>query len=64
MQKGKVIAYASRQLKYHEKNYRTHDLELAVVVFVLNLWRHYLCGCIVRSSQIIEVFSISLVRGI
>ena len=37
MQKGKVIAYASRQLKSHEKNYLTHDLELAIVVFVLKL---------------------------
>ena len=44
MQKGKVIAYAFRQLKSHEKNYPTHDLELAVVVFVLKLWRHYLYG--------------------
>ena len=44
MQKGKVIAYASRQLKSHEKNYPTHDLELAAVVFVLKLWRHYLYG--------------------
>ena len=37
MQGGKVIAYASNQLKVHEKNYPTHDLELAVVVFALNL---------------------------
>ena len=44
MQKGKVIAYAFRQLKYHEKNYPTHDLKLAAVVFVLKLWRHYLYG--------------------
>ncbi|XP_055824467.1 uncharacterized protein LOC129892996 [Solanum dulcamara] len=44
MQKGKVVAYASRQLKAHEKNYPTHDLELAAVVFVLKLWRHYLYG--------------------
>ncbi|KAI3728937.1 hypothetical protein L6452_17582 [Arctium lappa] len=42
MQRGKVIAYASRQLKVHEKNYRTHDLELAVVVFALKISRHYL----------------------
>ncbi|XP_073137715.1 uncharacterized protein [Henckelia pumila] len=42
MQDGKIIAYASRQLKIHEKNYPTHDLELAVVVFALKLWRHYL----------------------
>ncbi|WMV32410.1 hypothetical protein MTR67_025795 [Solanum verrucosum] len=37
MQKGKVVAYASRQLKTHEKNYLTHDLELTVVMFVLKL---------------------------
>lgn len=42
--KGKVVAYAWRQLKTHEKNYATHDLELAAVVFVLKLWRHYLYG--------------------
>ncbi|GJT55336.1 putative reverse transcriptase domain-containing protein [Tanacetum coccineum] len=44
MQKGKVIAYASRQLKTHEKNYTTHDLELGAVVFALKIWRHYLYG--------------------
>ncbi|GJR76093.1 putative reverse transcriptase domain-containing protein [Tanacetum coccineum] len=44
MQHGKVIAYASRQLKPYEENYPTHDLELAVVVFVLKIWRHYLYG--------------------
>ncbi|GKB49430.1 retrovirus-related pol polyprotein from transposon TNT 1-94 [Tanacetum coccineum] len=42
MQRGKVIAYASRQLKIHEKNYTTHDLELRAVVFALKIWRHYL----------------------
>ncbi|XP_022031400.1 uncharacterized protein LOC110932367 [Helianthus annuus] len=42
MQRGKVIAYASRQLKPHEVNYATHDLELAAVVFALKVWRHYL----------------------
>ncbi|GKG03409.1 putative reverse transcriptase domain-containing protein, partial [Tanacetum coccineum] len=42
MQQGKVIAYASRQLKIHVKNYTTHDLELGVVVFALKIWRHYL----------------------
>ncbi|GKA22370.1 putative reverse transcriptase domain-containing protein [Tanacetum coccineum] len=42
MQRGKVIEYTSRQLKIHEKNYTTHDLELGVVVFALNIWRHYL----------------------
>ena len=44
MQNGKVIAYASRQLKDHEKNYPTHDLELAAVVFALKIWIHYLYG--------------------
>ena len=41
---GKVVAYASRQLKPHEQNYPTHDLELAAVVFALKIWRHYLYG--------------------
>ncbi|WMV25398.1 hypothetical protein MTR67_018783 [Solanum verrucosum] len=44
IQQGKVIDYASRQLKVHEKNYPTHDLEPAVVVFALKIWRHYLYG--------------------
>ncbi|XP_058754433.1 uncharacterized protein LOC131627610 [Vicia villosa] len=47
----KVIAYASRQLRVHEKNYPTHDLELAATVFVLQIWRHYLYG------SRLEVFS-------
>ncbi|XP_052736657.1 uncharacterized protein LOC128197864 [Vigna angularis] len=46
MQEKKVVAYASRQLKVHEKNYPTHDLELAAVVFALKIWRHYLYGAI------------------
>ena len=44
MQQGKVIAYASRQLKTYERNYPTHDLELATVVFALKIWRHYFYG--------------------
>ncbi|GJR71034.1 putative reverse transcriptase domain-containing protein [Tanacetum coccineum] len=44
MQKEKVIAYASRQLKKHEENYMTHDPKLGAVVFALRLWRHYLYG--------------------
>ncbi|KAA3484483.1 DNA/RNA polymerases superfamily protein [Gossypium australe] len=44
MQEGKVIAYASRHLKPHEKNYLMHDLELATIVFALKIWRHHLYG--------------------
>jgi hypothetical protein len=44
MQEGKVVAYASRQLKKHEENYPTHDLELAAIVHALKIWRHYLIG--------------------
>ncbi|GJZ00968.1 putative reverse transcriptase domain-containing protein [Tanacetum coccineum] len=50
--KGKMIAYASRQLKIHENNYTTHDLELGAVVFALKIWRHYLHG-----TKSIEIFS-------
>ncbi|GJS84223.1 putative reverse transcriptase domain-containing protein [Tanacetum coccineum] len=52
IQRGKVIAYASRQFKIHEKNYTTHDLELGAVVFALKIWRHYLYG-----TKSIELFS-------
>jgi hypothetical protein len=44
MQEGHVVAYASRQLRKHEVNYPTHDLELAAVVHALKIWRHYLIG--------------------
>ena len=44
MQEGRVIAYASQQLRKHEVNYPTHDLELAAVVHALIIWRHYLLG--------------------
>jgi len=44
MQNGRVVAYASRQLRPHELNYPTHDLELAAVIFALKIWRHYLYG--------------------
>ena len=44
MQEGKVVAYSLRQLKPHENNYPTHDLELAAIVFALKIWRHYLYG--------------------
>ncbi|GKF34636.1 putative reverse transcriptase domain-containing protein [Tanacetum coccineum] len=52
MQRGKVIAYTSRQLKKHEKNYTTHDLELGAVVFALKIWRHYLLG----TKRVIYIF--------
>nr|GFC50787.1 putative reverse transcriptase domain-containing protein [Tanacetum cinerariifolium] len=53
MQREKVIAYASRQLRTHKENYMTHDLELGAVVFALRLWRHYLYGvkCIVYTDH-------------
>ena len=44
MQHGRVIAYASRQLKSHEVNYPIHDLELTIVMFASRVWRHCLCG--------------------
>ncbi|KAL4013522.1 hypothetical protein IC575_025694 [Cucumis melo] len=44
MQEGKVVAYTSRQLKTHEYNYPMHDLELAIVILALKIWRHYLFG--------------------
>ena len=44
MQEGKVVSYASRQLKNHECNYHTHDWELASVVHALKTWRPYLIG--------------------
>ncbi|GJU91236.1 putative reverse transcriptase domain-containing protein [Tanacetum coccineum] len=52
-QREKVIAYASRQLKVHEENHATHDLELRAVVFTLRLWRHYLYGtkCVVFTDH-------------
>jgi hypothetical protein len=44
MQEGMVVAYASRQLRKHEQNNPTHDLELAAVVHALKIWRHYMIG--------------------
>jgi hypothetical protein len=53
MQRRKVVAYASRQLKTHEEKYTTHDLELGAVVFALKMWRHYLYGtkCVVFTDH-------------
>ena len=51
VQSGRVVAYDSKQEKNHEQNYSTHDLELAAIVFALNIWHHYLYG------EQFEVFS-------
>ncbi|KAD3336765.1 hypothetical protein E3N88_32284 [Mikania micrantha] len=53
MKRGKVVAYASRQLKSHKKNYTTHDLELGAIVFALKIWRHPLYGtkCVVFTDH-------------
>ncbi|GKA51188.1 putative reverse transcriptase domain-containing protein [Tanacetum coccineum] len=53
MQRENVIAYASRQLKVHEENYTTYDLELGAIFFALRIWRHYLYGtkCVVHEAQ-------------
>ena len=55
MHEGKVIAYASRQLKEHERNYPTHDLELVAVVFALKICNTTFTWHITRSSQITRV---------
>ena len=44
VQSGRVVAYGLRQLKNHERNYPTHDMELVAIVFALKIWRHYLYG--------------------
>ena len=59
MQEGKVIAYDSCQLKKHEVNYPTHDLELAAVVHALKIWRHYLLGNVYHIYIDHRVLSIS-----
>ena len=51
MLSGRVVAYGSHQLKNHERNYPTHDMELAAIVFALKIWRHYIYG------EQFEVFS-------
>nr|GFA39572.1 putative reverse transcriptase domain-containing protein [Tanacetum cinerariifolium] len=59
LKREKVIAYASRQLKVHELNYTTHDLELGSVVFALKIWRHYLYGttCTVKANVVADALS-------
>jgi len=51
MQNRQIVAYASRQLKAHEKIYSTHDLELAAIVFVLKIWRHYLYVKVIKTQE-------------
>ena len=60
MKHGKVIAYDSLQLKIHEKIYTTNDLELAVVVFALKIWRHYLYDVHINVLLTIRVLSLCL----
>ena len=58
MQEGKVVAYASRQLKPHERNYPTDDLELAAIVFAMKIWRHYFYEESVSFTPFISFLSI------
>ena len=62
MQHGKVITYASRELKVHEKNYPTHDLESDVVVFALKIWKHHFYG--VHVDVITDHKMVSIVEGL
>nr|GEX54068.1 putative reverse transcriptase domain-containing protein [Tanacetum cinerariifolium] len=64
MQNGKVIAYASRQLKIHEKNYTTHDLELGAVVFALKMWRHCLYRTRKERSSPLRVRALVMTMGL
>nr|GEY11153.1 hypothetical protein [Tanacetum cinerariifolium] len=57
MQRNKVIAYASKQLKIHEKNYTTHDLELGAVVFALKMWRHHLYDTKSKANIVADALS-------
>ena len=54
MQSRRVVTYGSRQLKNHEQNYPTHDMELAAIVFALKIWCHYLYGEDSRFTQTIK----------
>ena len=58
MQHKRVVAYTSRQLKKHELNYPTHDLELAPVIFALKTWRHYLYGATCQIFTTIRALNI------
>ncbi|XP_070015039.1 uncharacterized protein [Nicotiana sylvestris] len=62
MQDGKVIAYASQQLKVHKKNYLVHELELTAIVHALKIWRHYLYGvsCERRWLELLKNYDITI----
>ena len=62
MQERRVITYTSRQLKKHEQNYPTHDLEMVAVIFTLKIWKHYHMVGHARSILIIRVLSIFFSR--
>jgi len=62
MQDNKVIAYASRQLKRYEKNYLTHDVELAEVVFALKVWQHHLYGVLCKIYTDCQSLNTSLLK--
>ncbi|XP_070018191.1 uncharacterized protein [Nicotiana sylvestris] len=64
IQEGRVIAYASAQLKIHEKNYLVHDLELAAIVHALKIWRHYLYGVSYEVYTDHTAYNICSSRGI
>jgi ABC-type uncharacterized transport system ATPase subunit len=57
MQDGRVIAYASRQLRKHEVNYPTHDLELAAIVHALKIWRHNVCNIFTDHKSLKYIFT-------
>ena len=72
MQDNDVICYESRKLKEHEKNYATHDIELASIVHALKMWRHYLmgrrfelrinhCVVVIVTSECIHLYFLSIV---
>ncbi|WMV51160.1 hypothetical protein MTR67_044545 [Solanum verrucosum] len=64
MQEEKVIVYALRHLKVHEKNYPNHDMELATVVFASKIWRHHCVEFIVKFSPVIATYNRYSIRRI
>ena len=64
MQNKKIITYASKQLKVHERNYPIHDLELAAMVFALKIFRHYMYGVLWMCIPTTTVFNMYLLKRI